>query len=104
MVIPGELYPPKTIRVSWILKKKSFSIPERGLRLGLKIGKRTFWDLRRNFFFLRKKQLIIVFFEVKCTGDYRNVAIILTLFRDHGQNSKKPIFSSYFRTLTVIPK
>ena len=43
-------------------------------------------------------------YGVKFTGDYRNVAIILTLFRDHSQNSKKPNFSSFFRLFTVIPK
>ena len=48
------------------------------------------------FFFLWKKKLIIVFFGVKFTGDYRNVAIISTLFRDHSQNSEKPNFSSFF--------
>ena len=35
------------------------------------------------FFFLFKRKFIIVFFGVKFTGDYRNVAIISTLFRDH---------------------
>ena len=45
------------------------------------------------FFFSWKKKLIVVFFGVKFTGDYRNVAIISTLFRDHSQNSKKPNFS-----------
>ena len=44
------------------------------------------------------------FFGVKFTGDYRSVAIIRTLFRDHRQKSKKPNFSSFFRLLTVIPK
>ena len=55
-------------------------------------------------FFLWNKKLIVVVFGVKFTGDYRNVAIISTLFRDHSQNSKKPNFSSFFRLLTVIPK
>ena len=45
-----------------------------------------------------------MFFGVEFTGDYRNVAIILTLIRDHSQNSKKPNFSSFFRLFTVIPK
>ena len=49
-----------------------------------------------GFFFLCEKKLSIVFFEVKFTGDYRNVAIISTLFRDHSQNSKIPNFSSCF--------
>ena len=34
------------------------------------------------FFFFWKKTSIIVFFGVEFTGDYRNVALILTLFRD----------------------
>ena len=56
------------------------------------------------FFFLWKKKLTIGFFGVKFTRDYRNVAIISTLFRDHSQNSKKSNFSSFFLLLTVIPK
>ena len=56
------------------------------------------------FFFLPKKKLIIVFFSVKFTGDYHNVAIIPTLFRDHRQKLKKPIFSSFFLLLTVFTK
>ena len=54
------------------------------------------------FFFLWKKNLTVRFSGVKFTGDYRNVAIISTLFRDHSQNSKKPNFSSFFRHLTVV--
>ena len=45
------------------------------------------------FFFLWKIKLTIVFFEVKFTGDYLNVAIISTLFRDRSHNPKKPNFS-----------
>ena len=48
--------------------------------------------------------LITLFFGVEFTGDYRDVAIISTLFRDHSQNSKNPNFSSFFLLLTVIPK
>ena len=44
------------------------------------------------------------FFGVKFTGDYRSVAIIPSLFRDHSQNSKNPNFSSFFLLLTVITK
>ena len=36
-------------------EKKSFSIPERGLSFGLKIGKRPIGDVGRNFFFVKKK-------------------------------------------------
>ena len=79
-------------------EKKKMSIPERGLRFGLKIGKRPICDVGRNFFFLFKRKFIIVFFGVKFIGDYRNVAIIPTLFWDHRQKSKKPNFSSFFST------
>ena len=57
-----------------------------------------------GIFFLWEKKFIIVFFGVKFTGDYRDVAIISSLFRHHIQNSKKPNFSSFFRRFTVIPK
>ena len=85
-------------------EKKKISIPERGLRFDLKIDKRPFWDVGRNFFSLWKMKLIVVFFGVKFTGDYHNVAIIPTLFRDRRQNSKKPIFSLFFLLLNVIKK
>ena len=97
-------FTPKNYTSKLNFEKKKFSIPERGLRFGLKIGKRPFCDVGRNFFFLWKIKLIIVFFGVKFTGDDRNVAIIPTLFRDHIQNSKKPNFSSFFRLLIVIPQ
>ena len=63
-------------------EKKKISIPERGLRFGLKIGKRPFGMSEGIFFFFWKKKLIVVFFGVKFTGVYRNVAITSTLFRD----------------------
>ena len=67
-------------------------------------GKTTILGCRKKIFFLCEKKLTIVFFGMKFTGDYRNVAIISTLFRDHSQNLKNPNFSSFFRLLTVIPK
>ena len=85
------------------LEKKKISIPERGLRVGRKIGKRPFWDVGR-IFFLWEKKLTIVFLGVNFTGDYRNVVINSTLFSDHSQSSKKPNFPSFFRLFTVIPK
>ena len=98
-------FTPKHYTSKLNFEKKKFSIPERGLRFGLKIGKRPFWDVGRNFFFfLFNRKFIIAFFRVNFTGDYRNVAIISTLFQDHSQNSKKPNFSSFFLLLTVIPK
>ena len=74
-----------------------------GLSFDLKIAKWPFWDVGRNLFFVEKK-LIIVFFGVKFTGDYHNVAIIPTLFRDHRKKVKNPIFSLFFLFLTVITK
>ena len=66
--------------------------------------KTTILGCRTKFvFFFWKKKSIIVFFGVLFSGDYPNVAIILTFFRDHCQNSKKPNFSSFFRLFTVIP-
>ena len=44
------------------------------------------------------------FFGVKFTGDYRSIAIIPKLFRDHRQKSKKRWKIPFFRLLTVIPK
>ena len=38
-------------------EKKKFSTPERGLRFGLKIGKRSFWDVGRIFFFFVEKKV-----------------------------------------------
>ena len=102
MAIPGEFHP-KNYTSKLNFEKKKITIPEKGFRFGLKIGKRPFWDVGR-IFFLWEKKLTIVFFEVKFTGDYRNVAVISTLFRDHRQNSKKPNVPSFFRRLTVIPK
>ena len=79
------------------------SIPERGLRFDLKIDERPFGDVGWNFFFCGKKIDYSVFC-VKFTGDYRNVAIIPSLFRHHKPKSKKSNFSSFFQLLTVIPK
>ena len=103
MVIPGKFYPKKLYE--WVkFWVKKFSIRERGLRFGLKNHKRPFWDVGRNFFFLWKQKLNIVFLGVAFTGEYREIAIVSTLFRDYSQNSKNPNFSSFFLVLTVIPK
>ena len=103
MVIPRK-FNPKIFTSKLNFEKKKITIPERGFRFGLKIGKRPFWDVWRNFFFFLEKKVIIVLFAVEFTADYRDVAIIPTLFRDHRQKSKKPICSSFFLLLTVIPK
>ena len=87
------------------LRKKNFRFPKGVSGSVSKSRKRTFSDVGRNlFFFLWKKKLIIVFFGVKFTGDYHNVAIIPTLFRDHRQKLKNPNFSSFFLLLSVILK
>ena len=54
MVIPGQCHP-KNDTSKLNFEKKKFSIPERGLRFGLKIEKRPFCDVGRNFFFCVKK-------------------------------------------------
>ena len=56
------------------------------------------------FFFFGEKKSIIVVFGVKFTGDYRNVAIISTLFRDHSQNPKKNEFFIVFSTFHRDPE
>ena len=63
----------------------------------LKIDKRPFWDVGRNFFFV-EKNVYHRLFGLKFTGDYHNVAIIPTLFRDHRQKSKKTDFFIVFPT------
>ena len=44
----------------------------------------------------REKETIGEENGVKITGDYRSVAIIPTLFRDHRQKSKNRIFHRFF--------
>ena len=93
---------PKNYTSKLNFKKKNFH-SWKGFQVRSQIEKRPFWDVGR-IFFLWEKKLTIVFFGVNFTGDYRNVVIISTLFRDHSQNSKKPNFSSFFRLFTMIPK
>ena len=61
---------------------------------------------RTDFFFFVEKNLTIMFFGVKFTGDYRNVAVISTLFRDRSHNSKKTeffiVFSNFHRDPEII--
>ena len=85
-------------------KNKNF-VPRKASQVRSQNRKTTDLGCRKEFFFFcEKKKFIIVFFGVKFTGHYRNVAIIATLFRDDRQKSKKPNFSWFFRLLTVIPK
>ena len=94
-------FTPKNYTSKLVFEKKKFSIPE---SFGLKIAKMTILGCRTKIFFFVVKKLIIVFFRVKYTGDYRDVAIISTLFRDHSQKSKKPNFSSFFLTFDSDPE
>ena len=48
------------------------------------------------FIFIWNKKSIIVFFGVEFTGDYRNVAIILTLFGITVKIRKNRIFHRFF--------
>ena len=74
-------FTPKNGTSNLNFEKKKFSIPERGSVS--KLENDHFGMLDGIFFFFVKKKLIILFFGVKFTGVYRNVAITLTLFRDH---------------------
>ena len=56
MVIPGEFYP-KNYKSKLNFEKKKFLIPERGFRFDLKIDKRAFWVVGRNFFFFVEKKV-----------------------------------------------
>ena len=94
-------FTPKNYTRKLNFEKKKISIRERGLRF----GRNDHFGMSDGIcFFLWKKRWSQFFFAVELTGDYRDVAIIPTLFRDHGQKSKKPIFSSFFQILTVIRK
>ena len=84
-------------------EKKNFRFPE-GFSVSVLKSENDNFGMSDGIFFFWKKKVLIVFFMVKFTGDYRNVAIISTLFRDHSQNSKKTEFFIVFSTFTVIPK
>ena len=84
-------------------EKKNFRFPKRVSGSVLK-SENDHLGMSDEIFFFRKTKLIIVFYGVEFTGDYRDVAIISTLFRDHSQKSKKPNFPSFFLLLTVILK
>ena len=54
-------FTPKNYTSKLNFEKKKWSIPDRGLRFGLKIGKRPLWDVGRNFFFVGKKSWSLCF-------------------------------------------
>ena len=86
------------------MRKKNFRFPK-GVSGSVSKSENDHFGMSDGIsFFLFKRKFIIAFFGVKITGDYRNVAIIPTLFRDHRQKSKNPNFSSFFLLLTVITK
>ena len=97
-------FTPKNYTSKLNFEKKKFSIPERGLCSVSKSANDHLGMSDGNFFFSWKKKMIVVFFGVKFTGDYRDVSIISSLFRYYSQNSRKQNFSSFFLFLTVIPK
>ena len=95
MVIPRKIHT-KNYTSKFNFEKKKLSIPERVLDSVSKSENEHFAMSDGIFFFWCKRKIIIVFFGVKFTGDYRKVAIIPTLFRDRRQESKKPNFSLFF--------
>ena len=100
MAIPGKFHPKKLYEYVKFWEKKILDSRNTS-QVWSQNRKTTILGCRTKFFFLWKKKLIVAFFGVKFTGVYRNIVITPTLFRDHGQNSKKPNFSSFFILLTV---
>ena len=96
-------FTPKNYTSKFNLRKKNFRFPK-GVSGSISKLINDHFVMSAGIFFFVEKKLIIVFFGVKFTGDYHNVAVIPTLFRDHRQKSKKPIFSLFFLLLTVITK
>ena len=94
---------PKNYTSKFNFKKKKFPFLK-GVSGSFSKSENDHFGMSDEIFFFLEKKLIIVFFGVEVTGDYRDVAMIPTLFRVHRQKSKKPIFSSFFLLLTVIPK
>ena len=64
-------------------EKKNYRFPKRASDLVSKSENDHFGMSDGIFFVVFKRKFIMAFFGVKFTGDYRNVAIIPTLFRDH---------------------
>ena len=83
MVIPGKFHP-KNYTSKLNFEKKKFRFPK-GASGSVSKSENANFGMSEGifFFFVWKKKLIIVFFGVKFTGVYRNVAITSTLFRDH---------------------
>ena len=88
MVIPGK-FRPKNYTSKLNFQKKNFRFPK-GISGSVLKSENDHFGMSDEFFFFffLKKKLDQVFFGANFTGDYRNVAIISTLLRDHSQNSK----------------
>ena len=89
-------FTPKNYTSKLNFEEKKIFDPPKGSQVRSQNGKTTILGCRTDFFFLWKKKLTIVFFEVKFTGDYRNVAIISTLFGITVQIRKNRIFHRFF--------
>ena len=108
LMIPTTWQFPANFTLKNYTSKLNFEIKNfrflKGVSVSVSNRKTTVLRSRMEFFFLWNRKFIIVFFGVKFTGDYRNVASIPTLFRDRRQKSKKPNASSFFRLLSAMPK
>ena len=63
-------------------EKKNFRF-SKGVSSSVSKSENEHFGMSDGIFFFVGKKLTLVFFGVKLTGDYRDVAIISTLFRDH---------------------
>ena len=61
-------------------EKQKFSIPGRGVRFGLKIDKRPFWDVERNFFFFFGKKSWLYSF---LGWNLPEITVMLQLFKHY---------------------
>ena len=89
------------------MKKKKFSIPKRGLRSGPKIAKTTILAMSERNFFFRKKKLFVVFFGVKFTENYYDVAIFIIISRLQSKVEQTKffiVFSTFNRDPEIIMK
>ena len=96
-------FTPKNYTSKLNFEKKKFGSPK-GVSGSVVKSENDHFGMSDGIFFFLENKLIIVFVGVKFTGDYRDLAIISTLFRYHSQNSKNPNFLSFFLLLNVIRK
>ena len=86
---------PKNYTSKLNFKKKKFPFLK-GVSCSFSKSENDYFRMSDEIFFFLEKKLIIVFFGVEFTGDYRDVSMIPTLLRVHRQKSEKPNFSSFF--------